>query len=150
MADKKKIKEEKVSKLEDSEKFKGRFISAIGRRKTSVAQVRLYKNGKGNILVNNLKLNKYFDTTSVSIINQPLKLTSHQRNLDFSILVKGGGKYGQTDAVRHGIVRALILFDKELRDSLKVKGWLTRDPRKVERKKPGLKKARRAPQWSKR
>ncbi|MFH1427141.1 MAG: 30S ribosomal protein S9 [Patescibacteria group bacterium] len=131
-------------------KFKGKYIKAIGRRKTSVAQVRLYKQGKGNIIINNLKLNKYFDVFDTIIISQPLKLAGRLRDLDFSIVVKGGGKRGQAEAARHGIARALVLFDEELKKLLKAKGWLTRDSRKKERKKPGLKKARKAPQWSKR
>ncbi|MFH1822092.1 MAG: 30S ribosomal protein S9 [Patescibacteria group bacterium] len=131
-------------------KFKGKYIQAIGRRKTSVAQVRLYKQGKGNIVINNLKVNKYFDVFDAIIMGQPLKLAGQLRDLDFSIVVKGGGKRGQAEAARHGIARALVLFDEELKKPLKAKGWLTRDSRKKERKKPGLKKARKAPQWSKR
>ena len=138
------------SKMDEPKKFKGKYIKAIGRRKTSVAQIRLYKSGKGEIIVNNFKLNKYFTTEAAIIANQALKLTGHLRDFDFSILVKGGGKKGQADAVRHGIARALVLFDESLKEILKAKGWITRDSRKKERKKPGLKKARRAPQWSKR
>lgn len=143
MADEKKEEKELI-------KFKGRYISVLGKRKTSVAQVRLYKNGRGIIIINGLQLNQYFDVDKVIIVNQPLKLTGHLRDLDFSILVKGGGKSGQVEAIRHGLTRALIIFDNKLRDALKAKGWLTRDSRRKERKKPGLKKARRAPQWSKR
>ncbi|PIR13013.1 30S ribosomal protein S9 [Candidatus Falkowbacteria bacterium CG11_big_fil_rev_8_21_14_0_20_39_10] len=143
--------EQKDKIKEDKEiNFKGKYILAIGRRKRSAALVRLYKNGKGNILVNEMKPSKYFSQDKVIIVNQPLKLTGHLRDMDFSILVKGGGKKGQAEAIRHGLTRALISIDKELKPSLKAKGWLTRDSRKVERKKPGLKKARRAPQWSKR
>ncbi|MCK4554753.1 30S ribosomal protein S9, partial [Candidatus Parcubacteria bacterium] len=119
--------------------------------KTAVAQVRLYQNGKGIIMINQQKVNQYFLVVLLrNIVNQPLKLTGHLRDLNISILVRGGGKKAQAEAVRHGIVRALVKFDKELKPSLKAKGWLTRDARKKERKKPGLKKARRAPQWSKR
>ncbi len=131
-------------------KFKGKFIKAIGRRKTATADVRIYKNGKGVIVVNSLPLKKYFDAIGINIVKQPLKLTGHLRDLDLSIVVKGSGKKSQAEAIRHGISRALVLIDKELRPNLKAKGWLTRDDRKKERKKPGLKKARRAPQWSKR
>ena len=131
-------------------KFKGKFVSAIGRRKTAAAQVRLYKNGKGVIIVNEKRLNQFFSQDKVIIANQPLKLTGHLRDLDFSILVKGGGKKGQAEAIRHGLTRVLVIFDEELKPQLKAKGWITRDSRKKERKKPGLKKARRAPQWSKR
>jgi len=148
MKDKKTIKEQKI---EEPIKFKGKFIPALGKRKTAVAQVRLYKNGKGVIVINQQKINQYFPVVLFrTVINQPLKLTGHLRDLNFSILVKGGGKKAQAEAIRHGIVRALIEFDKELKPGLKAKGWLTRDARKKERKKPGLKKARRAPQWSKR
>lgn len=137
-------------KDEEPSKFRGKYISAIGRRKTSVAQIRLYKSGRGAIIVNNLRLSQYFSFDKATIVSQPLKLSGHLRDLDFSILVKGGGKNGQAEAIRHGFVRALVLLDKNLKGALKAKGWLTRDPRKKERKKPGLKKARKAPQWSKR
>ncbi len=141
----------KPIKPDEPIKFKGKFIPALGKRKTAVAQVRLYKNGKGIIMVNQQKINQYFIIVLLrNVVNQPLKLTGHLRDLDISILVRGGGKKSQAEAVRHGIVRGLIKFDKELKPSLKAKGWLTRDARKKERKKPGLKKARRAPQWSKR
>lgn len=142
------IEEKQEKKVVDA--FKGKYIQAIGRRKTSAAQIRLYKDGSGLIVINGKKANKYFSSNKAVVVSQPLKLTSHLRDLDFSILVKGGGERGQAEAVRHGISRALILFDKELSDVLKAKGFLTRDSRKKERKKPGLRKARRAPQWSKR
>lgn len=145
------IKDNETTIKDDKQiNFKGKYILAIGRRKRSAALVRLYKNGKGHILVNETRPGKYFSQDKVIIVNQPLKLTGHLRDMDFSIVVKGGGKNGQAEAIRHGLARALVNFDKELRPSLKAKGWLTRDSRKVERKKPGLKKARRAPQWSKR
>ena len=154
----KKEQEQKINTSDNDEKieqadkveFKGKYAKAIGRRKTSVAQVRMYKNGKGNIVINDKKASQYFEAGNVLIVNQPLKLTGLNRDLDFSILVKGGGKKAQAEAVRHGIVKSLVAFNEELKDSLKAKGWLTRDSRKKERKKPGLKKARRAPQWSKR
>jgi len=141
---------EKKTTKEEVIKPKGKYITAIGRRKTSVAQVRLFKGGKGDIVVNNKPFEVYFSEDEVLNITQPLKLTGHARDLDFSIVVKGGGKKGQADATRHGVSRALVLFEKELREVLKAKGWLTRDARQTERKKPGLRKARRAPQWSKR
>ena len=145
-----KIEKESDSFSKDAPKFKGRYISTIGRRKRSVARVRLYKNGNGAIIVNEQKVNDYFSTHCLTVVRQPLKLTSHLRDFDFSILVSGGGKNGQSEAIRHGISRALIEFDEKLRLTIKAKGWLTRDARRKERKKPGLKKARRAPQWSKR
>jgi len=146
----KKEEEKKEEKVDEKVKFSGKYIKAIGRRKTAAAQIRIYKNGKGGIVVNNKPISKYFHENKASLALQPLKLTSHLRDLDLSILVKGGGSNAQAEAVRHGISRCLILIDEELKPSLKAKGWLTRDSRKVERKKPGLKKARRAPQWSKR
>jgi len=137
----------KSKKLAD---FTGKYLKAIGRRKTSVAQVRLYEEGEGNIVVNDQDVSEYFSVSHEATVSQILKLTNHSHDLDFSILVKGGGKSGQAEAIRHGLARILVLFDKELKLTIKAKGWLTRDSRKVERKKPGLKKARRAPQWSKR
>ncbi|MBU4375671.1 30S ribosomal protein S9 [Patescibacteria group bacterium] len=143
----------KIQKVKNTEelKFTGKYISALGKRKTSTARVRLYKNGKGIIAVNGKAMNDYFNEAALrTVAAQPLKLTGHLKDFDFSILAKGGGTKSQADAVRHGITRALEKFDEKLRPVLKAKGWLTRDSRKKERKKPGLKKARRAPQWSKR
>lgn len=140
-----------VEKIEEEAKFKGRFIGAVGKRKTAVAQVRLYEKGNGTIIINGKKLGELFPTAlHKSVISQPLKQTGRLKDYDFSIIVRGGGKNGQAEAIRHGISRALVSFDKELKPILKVKDLLTRDSRKKERKKPGLKKARRAPQWSKR
>lgn len=140
-----------ITKGEKTKELRGKYISTIGRRKTAVAQVRLYKNGKGHIVVNDLAFDKYFPTFQFkNIIMQPLKLGGLEKKLDFSILVKGGGKKGQAEAVRLGIARSLIAMNKGLKPTLKKAGLLTRDSRKKERKKPGLKKARRAPQWSKR
>jgi small subunit ribosomal protein S9 len=141
--------EEKETKTDDL-KLKGKFISAVGRRKTSVAVVRLFKKGDGSIVVNGKKAEDYFSANYVAGLKQPLKLTNHGKDLGISVVASGGGLKGQADAVRHGISRALVEFDEELKTSIKTKGYLSRDPRKKERKKPGLKKARRAPQWSKR
>jgi len=136
---------------EEHLKFKGKYLSAYGRRKTATAQIRLYKNGNGEIMINGKKIEKYFAPEELrSIVLQPLKLTGLINEINFSIIVSGGGKRGQAEAVRHGITRALIEYNNELRPALKAKGLVTRDARKKERKKPGLKKARRAPQWSKR
>jgi small subunit ribosomal protein S9 len=129
----------------------GKYIEAVGRRKTAVAQVRMYEKGQGNFTINGFSSLEYFkreENSSVAL--QPLKLVSKLKDFDFSILVKGGGVLGQIDAIRHGIARALVKYDPEFRAILKVSGYITRDPRKKERKKPGLKKARKAPQWSKR
>ena len=143
-------KEIKEARTDEPIKFKGRYIGIIGRRKSAVARIRLYKKGNGLIVINNQRVNQYFTPDKISILRQPLKLTGNLRDLNFSIIVKGGGKKGQAEAVRNGISKALVEFDKELKPNLKAKGWLTRDARRKERKKPGLKKARRAPQWSKR
>ena len=131
-------------------KFKGKFISTVGRRKTSVANVRLYKKGSGGIMVNGKKISEYFSADKVAIVKHPLKLTGNLKEVDLSISVNGGGSNGQAEAARHGISRALILMDENYKPALKAVDLMTRDARKKERKKPGLKKARRAPQWSKR
>lgn len=132
-------------------KFKGRFTKAIGRRKTATARIRLYKGNDGLIMVNGANSNQYFaEEELLAIINQPLKLAGLVKDFNISINVAGGGKKGQAEAVRHGIARALLLINPDLRALFKVKNWITRDARKKERKKPGLKKARRAPQWAKR
>jgi small subunit ribosomal protein S9 len=129
---------------------KGKYIKAIGRRKTAAALIRVYLSGKGELTVNGKAVEKYFDEDRAAIAAQPLKLTGTGKDIDISILVKGGGVNSQAEAVRHGLARALIMLNAELEPAIRAKGWLTRDSRKVERKKPGLKKARRAPQWSKR
>ena len=123
---------------------------ATGRRKTSSARVYLTK-GKGNISVNDRPLEDYFGReVAQMLVKQPLKLLDLDEKVDLKIMVKGGGSFGQAGAIRHGISRALLEFDEELRPQLKQAGFLTRDPRKVERKKPGLKKARKREQYSKR
>ncbi len=123
---------------------------ATGRRKTSSARVYL-KKGKGNILVNDKKLDEYFGRkVAQMLVMQPLELLDIAEKFDVDVKVKGGGSFGQAGAIRHGISRALTIFDEELRPQLKKAGLLTRDPRKVERKKPGLVKARKSKQFSKR
>lgn len=127
------------------------YLYAAGRRKTAVARVRIYPKGKGLIVVNGMPMTDYFDmVTSKEIITSPLKLTGHNKEFDISAKVEGGGTSAQAEAIRHGISRALLLFDDTLRSTLKKAGFLTRDARSKERKKPGLKRARRAPQFSKR
>jgi small subunit ribosomal protein S9 len=130
--------------------FTGEYIKTVGRRKTSVAQVRMYKDGKGAIMINGKKGSQYFVGEGLNIVTQSLKATGHVRDLNFSIIVKGGGVTGQIEACRHGISRALMILDPLLKEALKVNKFLTRDPRKKERKKPGFKGARKRPQWSKR
>ncbi len=128
-----------------------RFIAAVGRRKTAVARVRLTENGEGRIIVNGKKFEDYFTTYDLrQQVILPLKVTGQETTLDASIKVAGGGIRGQAEAVRHGISRVLIQLNPIFRKSLKKLGFLTRDARKRERKKFGLKSARRAPQWSKR
>jgi small subunit ribosomal protein S9 len=123
---------------------------ATGRRKTSSARIYL-SSGKGNIKVNDRDLDVYFGRkVAQMLVMQPLELTELTDKVDINIKVKGGGSFGQAGAIRHGISRALISYDEELRSQLKSAGLLTRDPRKVERKKPGLVKARKSKQFSKR
>ena len=123
---------------------------ATGRRKTSSARVYL-KKGKGDISVNDRKLDEYFGRkVAQMLVMQPLELLDLSEKLDINIKVKGGGSFGQAGAIRHGISRALTSFDEELRPQLKKAGLLTRDSRRVERKKPGLVKARKSKQFSKR
>jgi len=130
--------------------FSGAYIKAVGRRKRSVAKVRLYQNGKGVIMINGKRAAEYFPGEGANIISQPLKVTGHARDFNFSVLAQGGGVQGQVGAVRLGISRVLLTVDAASKEALKVNGFLTRDPRHVERKKPGHIKARKSPQWSKR
>ena len=126
------------------------FHYATGRRKTSSARVYL-KKGKGSNIVNDIKLDEYFGRkVAQMLVMQPLELVDLVEKVDINIKVKGGGNFGQAGAIRHGISRALTIFDEDLRPQLKKAGLLTRDPRKVERKKPGLVKARKSKQFSKR
>ena len=121
-----------------------RYHAAIGRRKSAVAQVRLTA-GTGKLTVNG----KVAEGEQPAYA-APLVLVGKMSNTDVSVIVNGGGIVGQSDAIRHGIARALLLIDENFRTTLKKAGYLTRDPRERERKKPGLKSARRAAQWSKR
>ncbi|HTW96745.1 MAG TPA: 30S ribosomal protein S9 [Candidatus Methylomirabilis sp.] len=146
----KEVHKEEAEVKEEISATKGKYIKAIGRRKTATAQVRVYLSGKGEISINGKPMEKYFDEDRAAIAVQPLKLTGVGKEVDITILAKGGGVNSQAEATRHGLARVLILLDPELDGAIRAKGWLTRDSRKVERKKPGLKKARRAPQWSKR
>ena len=124
--------------------------SATGRRKSSVARVRLVP-GEGKVVINGREMNDYFGLETLKlIVNQPLELTETKDKYDILVNVIGGGFSGQAGAIRHGIARALCKADAENRPSLKKAGFLTRDARMKERKKYGLKAARRAPQFSKR
>ncbi|BFM48022.1 30S ribosomal protein S9 [Marinomonas sp. THO17] len=121
-----------------------------GRRKTSTARVFL-KAGSGNLVINNRSLDQYFGReTARMVVRQPLELVEATEKFDVYITVKGGGISGQAGAIRHGITRALMQYDEALRRPLRSAGYVTRDSREVERKKVGLRKARRRPQFSKR
>ena len=123
---------------------------STGRRKSSSARV-FMKRGDGNITINNRTLEQYFGReTGRMIVRQPLKTVELLGQMDFNITVKGGGITGQAGAIRHGITRALIVYDESLRRPLRKAGFVTRDSREVERKKVGLHKARKRPQFSKR
>ena len=126
------------------------YFYGTGRRKHSVARVRVYE-GTGNITINGRTIDDYFGLETLKlIVRQPLALTDNVEKFDLVCTVAGGGVTGQAGAIRHGLSRALLQFDENLRPELKKAGFLTRDPRMKERKKYGLKAARRAPQFSKR
>ncbi len=128
------------------------YFYGTGRRKSSVARVRLYPNGSGKVTINNRTIDNYFGLETLKlIVNQPLDVTNTKGKFDIECTVVGGGFTGQAGAIRHGISRALVQADTEaFKATLKANGFLTRDPRMKERKKYGLKAARRAPQFSKR
>ncbi len=154
MATKKPIKPDREAggKAEE-EIFSGEYFYALGKRKSAVAQVRLYptkKTGK-KIMINGKNPEVYFPVFRLqTIFKSPLTVTGQENNFSINAKVFGGGTSSQADALRLGIARALVKCDVSLKKSLKDYGYLTRDARVVERKKPGLKKARRAPQWAKR
>ena len=130
---------------------KKKYHYGTGRRKSSVARVRVYENGTGSIIVNGRDIDEYFGLDTLKlIVRQPLVSTGMVDRVDVVVNVAGGGVSGQAGAIRHGIARALLQADPEYRPILKKAGFLTRDPRMKERKKYGLKAARRAPQFSKR
>ena len=127
------------------------YFYGTGRRKSSVARVRVYQGGTGSITINGRSIDDYFGLETLKlIVRQPLALTETEGKFDIVCTVTGGGVTGQAGAIRHGLSRALLQFDAELRPVLKKAGFLTRDPRMKERKKYGLKAARRATQFSKR
>jgi small subunit ribosomal protein S9 len=128
----------------------GKYYYGTGRRKSPVARV-FMQQGKGEISINGLPVDKYFARfTSEMILKQPLDLTKNETTFDIKVNVSGGGESGQAGAVRHGITRALLDYDAELKPELSKAGYVTRDAREVERKKVGLRKARRRKQFSKR
>lgn len=128
-----------------------RYFESLGSRKNAVARVRLYTNKAGVLNINDKDYKEYFSEPHLQKeVLQPLEIMNVKEKLGVTVKVRGGGLNGQAEAVRHGIARALTLFNPDFRKRLRRAGFLTRDPRMVERKKYGLKKARRAPQWAKR
>ena len=163
---KKKVKKEKVEKAvskevvkeiikeeikEEVSEQKNLYYETVGRRKTAVARVRIFARGDKSFLVNGKPCQNYFPTLELQqIINSPLEKMNCSDKFGVSAVIRGGGIHAQAEAVRHGISRALVLFNVDFRKRLKKSGYLTRDARMRERKKFGLKRARRAPQWQKR
>lgn len=130
---------------------KGAYFYANGKRKNAVATVRLYPEGQGELSVNGVTLRDWADDESmVHIVQQPLETLSAKKDVDVEIITRGGGKKAQAEAIRLGIARAFVKKDASTREQLKAEGLMTRDSRVKERKKPGLRGARRSPQWSKR
>ena len=128
-----------------------KYIAAIGRRKNATAQVRLTPDSKRTFVINERTLDDYVSIEEYrKLIQSPLNLVETKDEFHISIVVRGGGISAQADAIRHGIARALEKYNAELRGELKSAGYLKRDPRRKERKKPGLRKARKRPAWSKR
>jgi small subunit ribosomal protein S9 len=128
-----------------------RYYEGVGRRKRATARVRIYPGGEGQILVNEKAVEEYFPRTGdVGQLMMPLELTGMVGKFDVTVQVKGGGVTGQSDATQMGLARALVKYDEELRSILRRTGMLTRDAREKERKKPGLKRARKAPTYTKR
>ena len=146
-----------VTKTEEKPKLKIKsdkgpmYYYANGKRKTAVARVKLFLGGSGEVKVNDKPMNEFFTIAMHhEVIKSPLRLTGHVKTFDIVAVVTGGGVNAQAEAVRHGVAKALEVYDGTLRLTLKKAGFLTRDARVKERKKPGLKRARRAPQWNKR
>ncbi len=134
-----------------AKKFGTRYIEAVGRRKTSTARVRITEAAKSSIIINSKEVPAYFATAELQkIVVDAFEKSKVAGKFVMTVLVRGGGIHSQAEAVRHGLSRALVAFDLELRTRLKKMGYLKRDPRMKERRKFGLKKARKAPQWSKR
>jgi len=133
-----------------TQKMSGKYFEAVGRRKTAVARARLFLNSSG-LIVNDGPAEKYFSLKKLQkILNDPFKVSGFDKKVGVSVKVSGSGPVAQAEACRHAISRALVKIDPELRKSLKSAEFLKRDPRMVERKKPGMRKARRAHQWKKR
>ncbi len=138
-------------KVKPTLKAKSNAFLGTGRRKKAIARVRLIPNGNGTIVINNKSIDEYFDHDTMKyIVRQPLALTGNDTKYDVYVNVVGGGYTGQAGAIRHGISRALVKAEENLKTEIKKAGFLTRESRMKERKKYGLKKARKAPQFSKR
>jgi small subunit ribosomal protein S9 len=135
-----------------AETIKGEYYYGMGRRKTAVARVRLFPNGDGNITINGKTVQAYFGTrdTHMATIASPLRVLDLSTTYTMTVRVVGGGTTGQAGAIRHALSRALVRMNPEFKGALRKAGYLTRDPRMKERKKPGLKRARKAPQYTKR
>lgn len=145
------VSKKKQKKIRIEDKFSDqRYHLGVGKRKSAIALVRLHEKGKGEVYVNNVTMDEYFFGTLVQNALQPLKLTGQEKSYSITAKLIGGGVSSQAEALRHGIARALVLSQSDFRPLLKKAGFLTRDARVKERKKPGLKRARRAPQWKKR
>jgi small subunit ribosomal protein S9 len=142
----------KEETAEKASKSKEKYIEAVGRRKTAVARVRITPASKTSYSINGKDLDNYFPAEEHRVIARDAfsKTKSDTLKFEVSALIKGGGIHAQAEALRHGISRALVLHDQDLRKKLKEAGFIKRDPRSKERRKFGLKKARKAPQWSKR
>ncbi len=142
-----------ITEKQKKQPSKRQYFEGVGRRKTAVARVRIFKSSKlaNQIVVNEKNPQEYFDTEEmVEIVNSPFLAIGKEKGFEVSVKVKGGGKRAQAEAIRLGISRALVKFNGEHQTILRDLDYLKRDPRKKERKKAGLKKARRAPQWAKR
>ena len=145
------VKEKAQTTKEENIFANRKYIRAVGRRKSSSAQVKIFGDGKGIILINRLPLKKYFGHFELEAVAvAPLEAVGKMKDWDVSVIVKGGGKRGQSGAMRLGLARALVLSDEKLKATFRKLGFMTVDSRVKERKKPGLKGARRAPQWAKR
>ncbi|MBI3618756.1 30S ribosomal protein S9 [Candidatus Peregrinibacteria bacterium] len=129
---------------------KRQYFFSIGKRKTAIANVKMFQDGTGEVSANGKKMKDYFHGIQIENALAPLVMTGQKSTFDVKVTLTGGGKSAQSDAMRHGISRCLLLVNPEFRSELKRAGFLRRDARIKERKKPGLKRARRAPQWQKR
>jgi small subunit ribosomal protein S9 len=137
--------------MPEQTKTQQQYIEAVGRRKTAVARVRLHPDSQTTYTVNDAQLDAYFPTYEQrTIATEALQASGIEEPFHISVRIYGGGEHAQAEAMRHGIARALVTYNPELRTTLKKAGYLKRDPRMKERKKFGLRKARRRPQWSKR